>query len=69
MQEISISACVKNGFYDLTKEQIVVIARKGFTNDCQGKALEEGCCKREWARMSVPSREKTNTKKNLVKEH
>ena len=31
-------------------------------NDCQGKALREGCCEREWARTSVSSREKNNVK-------
>ena len=36
-------------------------------NDCQGKALEEGCGEREWAQTSVSSREKTNTKRNLVR--
>jgi len=36
-------------------------------NDCQGKALKEGCCEREWAQTSVSSTEKTNTKRNLAK--
>jgi len=31
------------------------------------KALREGCHEREWAQMSVPSREKNNTKRNLSK--
>jgi len=36
-------------------------------NDHQGKALREGCCEREMARMSVSSREKNNTKRNLAR--
>jgi len=36
-------------------------------NDCQGKALEEGCHEREWAWTGVSSTEKTNTKKNLAR--
>ena len=36
-------------------------------NDHQGKALREGCCEREWARVRVSSREKNNTKRNLVR--
>jgi len=36
-------------------------------NDCQGKALKEGCHEREWAWTSVASREKNNTKRNLVR--
>ena len=36
-------------------------------NDCQGKALKEGCNEREWAQMSVSSREKANTKRNLAR--
>ena len=36
-------------------------------NDHQGKALEEGCHEREWARTSASSREKTNTKRNLAR--
>jgi len=31
------------------------------------KALREGCHEREWAQMSVPSREKNNTKRNLAR--
>jgi len=41
--------------------------RKDVMNDHQGKALKEGCCEREWAQTSVSSREKTNTKNNLVR--
>jgi len=59
---------VKNRFSDLTKEKIGQDQqRKVVTNDCQGRALEEGCHEREWAQTSVPSREKTNTKRNLVR--
>jgi len=36
-------------------------------NDHQGKALREGCCEIEWAQMSVSSREKNDTKGNLVR--
>ena len=36
-------------------------------NDCQGKALREGCHEREWAQTSASSREKNNTKRNLVR--
>ena len=50
---------VKNGFSDLTKEQV--------GRDRQGKALREGCHEREWARMSASSREKNNTKRNLAR--
>ena len=40
---------VKNGFSDLTKEQIGLDrCRKDVTNDHQEKALKEGCCEREW---------------------
>ena len=35
-------------------------------NDCQGKALKEGCHEREWAQTGVSSTEKTNTKRNLA---
>ena len=50
---------VKNGFYDPTKGQ------EG--QDRQGKALREGCHERELAQMSVSSREKNNTKRNLAR--
>ena len=43
------------------------MARKDITNDHQEKALREGCHEREWAQMSVSSREKKNTKRNLVR--
>jgi len=36
-------------------------------NDCQGKALKEGCNEREWAWMGVSSTEKTNTKGDLAR--
>jgi len=36
-------------------------------NDFQGKDFEEGCHEREWAWMSVSSREKTNLKRNLAR--
>src|SRR5882724_6715175 len=54
---------VKNRFSNPTKEQGGQDRQgKDITNDHQGKALREGCCKkREWARMSVTSREKNNT--------
>ena len=35
-------------------------------NDCQEKALKEGCCEREQAQMDVSSTEKTNTKEDLA---
>ena len=41
--------------------------RKDIMNDHQGKALEEGCHEREWARTSGSSREKTNTKRNSAR--
>jgi len=40
---------------------------KDVTNDHQGKSLREGCCEREWAWMSVSSREKNSTKRNLAR--
>ena len=43
------------------------MARKDITNDCQGKALKEGYHEREWAQTSVSSREKNDTKRNLVR--
>ena len=33
----------------------------------QGKALEEGCHERRWAWASASPREKTNTKRDLVR--
>jgi len=54
------------GFSDLTKEQEGQDQQgKDVTNECQGKALREGCREREWARVSVSSREKNSTKRNL----
>ena len=50
---------IKNGFSDPTKEQV--------GQDRQGKALRDGCHEREWAQMSVSSREKNNTKRNLAR--
>ena len=35
-------------------------------NDCQGKALREGCREREQTQMGVSSTEKTNTKEDLA---
>jgi len=59
---------VKNGFSDPNKEQVCQDwQRKDITNDHQAKALKEGCCEREWAWTSVSSREKTSTKRNLVR--
>src|SRR5882724_1673413 len=60
---------VKNGFFDPTKEQEGRDHQgKDLKNDHQGKALREGCREREWARMSVSSREKNDTKRNLLRE-
>jgi len=54
---------VKNGFSDLTKEQIGWDqCRKDITNDHQGKALKEGCHEREWAQTGVFPIEETSTK-------
>ena len=59
---------VKNRFSDLTKEQVGQDQQgKDVMNDHQGKALKEGCHEREWAQTSVSSREKNNTKRNLVR--
>ena len=64
---ISSEPSVKNGFSDMTKEQVgQYLQRKYITNDHQGKALKEGCHERRWARMSASSRE-TNTKRDLVR--
>ena len=47
---VSVTGCnisVKNRFSDLTKEQIGQDWQgKDITNECQGKALKEGCCER-----------------------
>src|SRR5882724_3576344 len=57
---------VKNGFSDLTKEQIGQDqSRKDITNDHQGRALKEGCCEREWAWESVSLTEKTKSKSGM----
>jgi len=54
-------------FSDPTKQQVGRDQQaKDIMNDHQGKALKEGCHERESAWMSVPSREKNNTKGNLV---
>src|SRR5882724_13143917 len=59
---------VKNGFSDLTKEKIGRNQQgKDIMNDYQEKAFKEGCHEREWAQMSASSREKNNTKRNLVR--
>jgi len=57
-----VTVGVKNGFSDPTKEKRSRSARKDVMNDHQGKALREGCHEREWAQISVSSREKNNTK-------
>ena len=58
---------VKNGFSDLTKVQEGWDRQgKDVMDDCQGKALREGCCERKKAWVSVSSREK-NTNRNLVR--
>ena len=36
-------------------------------NECQEKALREGCCKREQAWTGVSPTEKTNTKGDLAR--
>jgi len=36
-------------------------------NDCQEKALKEGCCKRRTSLGNVSSTEKTNTKEDLAR--
>jgi len=67
IREAGERASVKHGFYNLTKEQVGRDWQgKDIMNDHQGKALREGCHEREWARMSVSSRKKNNTKRNLV---
>ena len=43
------------------------MARKDITNDCQGKALREGCHERKKAQVSVSSRVKKNTNRNLAR--
>jgi len=54
---------VKHGFADLTKEQIGWDkCRKDITNDCQKKALKEGCHEQEWAQTGVSPTEEVNTK-------
>ena len=59
---------VKNGFSNPTKEQEGQDQQgKDITNDGQAKALREGCHEREWAWMSVSSREKNKTKRNLAR--
>jgi len=59
---------VKNRFSNPTKEQEGQDWQgKDVMNDHKGKALREGCCEREWAQMSVSSRERNNTKRNLVR--
>src|SRR5882724_3351184 len=66
--EPSNGSGVKNRFSDLTKEQEGRDQKgKDVTNDCQGKALREGCCERNEARVSVSSREKKDTNRNLAR--
>src|SRR5882724_5291544 len=58
----------KNGFSDPTKAQEGQDQpRKDIMNRRRGKALSEGCCERKKAQMVVPSREKVNNNKNLVR--
>jgi len=53
----------RTGFYDWTKVQIGQGQHRiDITNDCQEKALKEGCHERKQAQMDVSSIEKTNTK-------
>src|SRR5882724_2603539 len=59
---------VKNGFSDLTKVQKGRDRqRKDIEDDCQGKALKEGCRERRWAWTGDSSREEINTNRNLVR--
>ena len=59
---------VTNGFSDLTKVKIGQDQwKKDITNECQEKALREGCHEREQAWMGVSSTEKTNTKEDLAR--
>jgi len=59
----TLRTIVKNRFSNLTKEQIVWDqCRKEVMNDCQLKALKEGCLERAWAWTGVPPTEETNTK-------
>jgi len=59
---------VKNRFSDLTKEKEGRDRpRKDVMNQCQVKALREGCHERKKAWVSVSSREKKNTNRNLVR--
>jgi len=58
----------KNGFSDLTKEQIGWDqCRKDIMNDLWEKALKQGCCEREQGQTDVSSTEKTNTKEDLAR--
>src|SRR5882724_11081235 len=67
MMSQTVSA-VKNGFSDLTKEQEGQDRpRKDIMNRPQVNALREGCHERKEAWVGVSSREKINTKKNLVR--
>ena len=68
MRTPTSETCVKNGFSNLTKEQEGRYRRgNDITNDHQEKALRDGCHEREWAQMSVSSRGKNNTKRNLAR--
>src|SRR5882724_9626774 len=59
---------VKNGFSDPTKEKKGRDQpRKDIVNRHQVKALREGCHERKEAQMSVSSREKKNTNRNLAR--
>ena len=67
-QESLVIQSVKNRFSELTKEKEGRDQQgKEITNDCQGKALKEGCHEREQAQMDVSSTEKTNTKEDLTR--
>ena len=59
---------VKNGFSNPTKVQIGQGQyRRDVTDDCQMKALKEGCCEREQAQTDVSSTVKTSTKRELAR--
>jgi len=63
-----VVVAVKNGFYNLTKEQESRDwPRKDIMNRRRGKALSEGCHERKKDWMVVSSREKINNNKNLVR--
>jgi len=64
----SMEEDVKNRFSGPTKfQEGQDQCRNDVKSDCQGKALKEGCCEREWAWESVSSTEKMNTKRDLTR--